>query len=179
MDAARRLTRPGGLLVALALLVGGCAAPSSRDDGADDGLNAEAAAEQGAEAWRDENYDEAMNLLQQAALQGNARAQYAVGYMYYNGQGVERDADKALPWFRRAAEQGDQKAREALSIISQGISRQKLRNPNGDAKERDGGSSDKAGDQDSDSGSSSEATDNQTNDKAGNGDPQTRVPDDS
>jgi uncharacterized protein len=32
-----------------------------------------------------------------------SRAMYGVGVMYYNGQGVPRDLEKALTWYRKAA----------------------------------------------------------------------------
>ncbi len=40
------------------------------------------------------------------AEQGDAKAQFALGTMYRDGQGVDRDYDEALSWWRRAAEQG-------------------------------------------------------------------------
>ncbi len=40
-----------------------------------------------------------------AAEQGNAEAQHELGYMYYNGKGVQRDYAKAAEWYSRAAEQ--------------------------------------------------------------------------
>ena len=42
----------------------------------------------------------------QKAEAGDAAAMYAVGYLYYYGQGTEQDADKALEWFEKAAEAG-------------------------------------------------------------------------
>ncbi len=40
------------------------------------------------------------------AEQGNAKAQYNLGVMYDNGQGVPQDYAKAVEWYRKAAEQG-------------------------------------------------------------------------
>ena len=42
----------------------------------------------------------------QVAKQGNAKAQYNLGGMYYNGQGVRKDYAQAVQWYRKAAEQG-------------------------------------------------------------------------
>ncbi len=44
------------------------------------------------------------------AMQGYANAQYNLGLMYDNGQGVVQDYAEAVRWFRKAAEQGDAKA---------------------------------------------------------------------
>ena len=37
--------------------------------------------------------------------------------MYYNGEGVTQDFDKALVWFRRAAEQGFADAQFSLGLM--------------------------------------------------------------
>lgn len=42
--------------------------------------------------------------------QGDPWAQYSLGDMYYNGQGVEKDIHEAVNWFRKAAEQGHAEA---------------------------------------------------------------------
>ncbi|MGD8708966.1 MAG: SPOR domain-containing protein, partial [Ectothiorhodospiraceae bacterium] len=72
----------------------------------------------GREAWLAGNFKRALPDLEAAALAGEARAQYALGYMYYYGQGVEKDMDKALTWIRRAANHGDKHAVEALSRLA-------------------------------------------------------------
>ncbi len=41
------------------------------------------------------------------AEQGHASAQYNLGVMYDNGEGVTQDASEAVRWTRKAAEQGD------------------------------------------------------------------------
>lgn len=41
-----------------------------------------------------------------ASERGDARAQYLLGLMYEKGEGVEKDADEAMKWFRKAAELG-------------------------------------------------------------------------
>lgn len=69
-------------------------------------------------AWESENYGQALALLEPEASAGNARAQYAIGYMYYWGQGVEADLDRALEWIRRAAANGSAEAIEALGQLA-------------------------------------------------------------
>ena len=44
--------------------------------------------------------------LSQAAAQSHERAQYHLGVLYQNGEGVKQDDSLAYFWFRRAAEQG-------------------------------------------------------------------------
>jgi TPR repeat protein len=44
------------------------------------------------------------------ARQGDATAQYKLGMMYAQGQGVPRDSGEAMRWFLAAANQGDAKA---------------------------------------------------------------------
>jgi tetratricopeptide (TPR) repeat protein len=46
-------------------------------------------------------------LLQKAAEQGDAKAQYELGSMYLHGKGVPQDTNKAIEWFGKAIEQGD------------------------------------------------------------------------
>src|SRR5208337_1574038 len=41
------------------------------------------------------------------AEQGDADAQWNLGMMYYNGEGVEQDCVEAMKWFQKSVEQGD------------------------------------------------------------------------
>jgi hypothetical protein len=49
-----------------------------------------------------------------AAVQGHADAQFNLGHMFENGQGVARDRAEAARWYREAAAQGHAVASEAL-----------------------------------------------------------------
>lgn len=62
-------------------------------------------------------YRRAMSMLLPLAYQGSAEAQYAVGYMYYNGYGVARDPDVGYFWIKRAADKGYLQALQALPLI--------------------------------------------------------------
>ena len=62
--------------------------------------------EDGQAAYRRDDYAEAVRLWGQLADEGNARAQFSLGRMYYIGQGVQRDNAQADAWFRKAADQG-------------------------------------------------------------------------
>ena len=47
-----------------------------------------------------------LQTLQQKAENGDAEAQYTLGYMYEYGEGVPQDCEQAALWYRKAAEQG-------------------------------------------------------------------------
>ena len=51
------------------------------------------------------------------AEQGDAVAQYNLGLMYANGEGVLQDYAMALKWYTLAAEQGDADAQFGLALI--------------------------------------------------------------
>ena len=44
--------------------------------------------------------------LKRNAEQGDAYAQYSLGFCYYNGKGVAKDYTEAAKWWRKSAEQG-------------------------------------------------------------------------
>ena len=63
-------------------------------------------------------------LLREAAEQGDALAQAALGIMYYYGLEVPQDYAEAARWYRMAADQGDADAQLLLGIMySEGTSR--------------------------------------------------------
>ena len=49
--------------------------------------------------------------LQEAAEQGQAEAQFKLGLLYFNGEGVPKDFVRAAEWFRKAAGQGHTEAK--------------------------------------------------------------------
>ena len=55
--------------------------------------------------------------LHKAAKQGDAFAQFNLGVMYYNGDGVPQDYSEAAKWYRKAAEQGHAKAQSNLGVM--------------------------------------------------------------
>lgn len=63
------------------------------------------------------DYAEAMRLWRPLAEQGYAGAQYNLGLMYYNGEGVPQDYAAAARWYRMAAEQGVAFAQTVLGIM--------------------------------------------------------------
>jgi hypothetical protein len=52
-----------------------------------------------------------------AADQGDAKAQYNLGFMYDNGQGVPQNDAEAMKWYRKAADQGDAEAQFNLGLM--------------------------------------------------------------
>lgn len=61
-------------------------------------------------------YAVAFQLTSPLAENGDARAQFNIGYMYANGWGVQRDLVGAVNWYRKAAEQGLEIAQHHLGI---------------------------------------------------------------
>ena len=73
--------------------------------------------EKGLAAGRAGDYATAMQELRPLADQGNGRAQYFLGMMYLNGQGVPQDYVEALKWHRLAAAQGVAMAQNDLAVM--------------------------------------------------------------
>lgn len=74
--------------------------------------------EEGQRLFEKGYYKRAMHELLPLACDGNPQAQYAVGYMYYYGQGVAQDTDVGYFWIKRSANQGYVPAKRALRIIT-------------------------------------------------------------
>jgi hypothetical protein len=49
--------------------------------------------------------------------QGGAEAQYNLGWMYANGEGVPKDEMEAMKWYRKAADQGYAQAQYSLGVM--------------------------------------------------------------
>src|SRR5260370_1234418 len=67
-------------------------------------------------AWQAGDHGVALDLWAPLAQAGVARAQSNMGAAFLQGQGVERDPDKAVAWLRRAADQGDAGAQRNLAL---------------------------------------------------------------
>ena len=76
--------------------------------------------QEGIRSFQIQNYRQAFILLKPVAEKGQPDAQYAVGYMYYYGQGVVEDRKKAAYWITRAAEAGQPDAVAAMKILALG-----------------------------------------------------------
>jgi len=57
-------------------------------------------------AYQRGDYETAFREFREVAEQGHTEAQYALGWMYYWGEGVQQDYGDARRWFRISADQG-------------------------------------------------------------------------
>ena len=57
-------------------------------------------------------------ILYSLAIKGNTEAQMALSKLYFDGNGVAQNRDKALYWSCRAAENGDLKTLKSHKILS-------------------------------------------------------------
>ena len=71
----------------------------------------------GMDAYQAGDYATALKEFRPLAEQGDADAQFNLGVMYEDGQGVTQDYKKALKWYRLAAEQGDATAWHQLGVM--------------------------------------------------------------
>ena len=69
-------------------------------------------------AFQNGNYSDAFEHLLPVAKTGRPEAEYAVGYMYYYGYGVQRDAVAGRFWIERAAAQHYALANQALDRMN-------------------------------------------------------------
>ncbi len=70
----------------------------------------------GNDGWPEDN-QQAANWFQKAAAQGSSSAQYNLGRMYADGEGVRRNYRQAARWFTEAAGQGNQRAQLQLAKL--------------------------------------------------------------
>ena len=72
---------------------------------------------EGAAAYSKGEYARAYRELGPLAEQGNAEAQWYLGVMCHDGQGVPQNYAEAAKWFRKAVEQGYAKAQYNLGVM--------------------------------------------------------------
>jgi TPR repeat protein len=63
------------------------------------------------------DYNTALKKYKSLARRGDGDAQFNLGLMYYNAEGVEKDYKQALGWFTLAAEQGDSDAQYMVGAM--------------------------------------------------------------
>ena len=117
------------MVLSLPLLLSGCAKPTSPNLHY---IKAE-------QHYAAKNYAQAFQELWLPAQYGQARAMYAMGYMYYNGIGTNKDQDMGRSLIRRAAEQQYRPAILALKRIDQERREQYLPLEQYDAKTQEEG----------------------------------------
>jgi TPR repeat protein len=74
--------------------------------------------QEGKYSYESGNFKQAFHRLLPLASDGNAHAEYAVGYMYYYGYGVPVDPDSGMFWMQKSAAQNYQPAIKALDLIA-------------------------------------------------------------
>ncbi len=73
--------------------------------------------EDGNEAYDEGDYANALVLWRSAADQGSGEGQRKLGFMYYEGKGIEKDIKEAVIWYRKAADQGNARAQGSLGVF--------------------------------------------------------------
>ena len=73
------------------------------------------------------NLDNAIRLYCKAAKKGDTNAQYYLGWLYANGNGVRRDEELAAAWLHLAAAQNDAQSKRILAML--GFSKRPKRQP--------------------------------------------------
>lgn len=76
-----------------------------------------AGVDEGLAAYKREDFKTAFSEFKPLAEKGAAFAQYALGLMYANGQGVPQDNREAFKWYHKAAEQGDVNGQFSLGAM--------------------------------------------------------------
>jgi uncharacterized protein len=71
----------------------------------------------GFEAYRQGNYNRALELWKPLGELGNPEAQFWIGHLHYYGQGVTQDYSEAEKWYRLAAERGLTAAQMSLGNL--------------------------------------------------------------
>jgi uncharacterized protein len=71
----------------------------------------------GLSAFSRHDYVTALRSLRPLADQGNAAAQFTLGFMYAHGRGVPQDDALAAKWYRLAADQGHARAQNNLGAM--------------------------------------------------------------
>jgi TPR repeat protein len=95
-------------MLALGLFSGCSTTPEERQ------LDPQALMQEAHKAYAAEDYEKVFQLVFPLAANGNADAQYTLGYLYFHGLGTEKSEAQAMNWIQRAAAQGHTKALQAL-----------------------------------------------------------------
>lgn len=75
-------------------------------------------------AYLNGNYEKAIKLWQNSAENGDADAQFNLGFMAENGQGMKRDLFAAAQWYELAARQNYPTAEQMLLAVQKRISKE-------------------------------------------------------
>jgi len=98
------------LITLLAFSIAACATPTQQYDTAQ-------------QAYQQQDYHSAFVKLKPLAEDGDAKSQYAIGFMYYYGIGTNINQQEALSWIAKSAKQNYPPAVAALQKLqNQGMS---------------------------------------------------------
>lgn len=73
--------------------------------------------EDGLRAYQKNDFSTAFEEFHKVAEQGDVTAQNVLGFMYAYGQGVAKDGQQAITWYRKAADQGFPEAQAGLARV--------------------------------------------------------------
>src|SRR5579862_5412357 len=100
------IVRNSLLIIFASIFLSACASPKMSQE-----------LEGGKMKFSEGDYKEAFHELLPIAVKGRMEAQYAVGYMYYNGLGVAQDNESGIFWMTKSADQHYEPAENALQMI--------------------------------------------------------------
>ncbi|WP_373000019.1 tetratricopeptide repeat protein [Sulfurimonas sp.] len=79
--------------------------------------------EEGYKLYNEKRFKESFDaLFDAAAYDNNSEAQYFIGLMYHDGEGVEKNIESAMKWWKKATRNGHVHAANRMSEISTGTS---------------------------------------------------------
>ncbi len=79
--------------------------------------NANAGMDEGVQFYITGEYDKALAEFKPLAEQGDAKAQYFMGFLYHHGYGMKVNEVEAAKWFRMGADQGEWQSQYYLGVI--------------------------------------------------------------
>lgn len=82
-------------------------------------LNSHASMDEAISAYERGDHQTAFNTFSSLAAQGAREAQYQLGQMYYQGEGVEKNKVKAYMWMELASKAGHMKATKYNVILKE------------------------------------------------------------
>ena len=80
----------------------------------------------GVDAYKRKDYKEAYKLWLPLAEQGDTLAQYNLGVMYTNGEGVPQDYVSAHMWLNLSGSNGDEDAVKGRNIVEKKMTKQQI-----------------------------------------------------